>query len=97
MTLALSSKTEALVCRDSFEKLFDGANVSFCNINGKYYVSIRDLIMVVSEKNPNRAAETWSRDIKENKKKELAEFLETYQFPGILYIFEVTAIREHAN
>ena len=66
-----------------FGELLDGATVRATTINGKNYMSIRDLIMVVCEKTSKRASETWKRDINDDKKQELSEFLNTFQFRGI--------------
>jgi hypothetical protein len=68
-----------------FGELLDGATVRATTIRGKNYLSVRDLIIAVCEKTPKRASETWKRDIGNDKKHEISEFLETFQFRGILY------------
>jgi len=65
-----------------FGELLDGATVRATTIRGKNYISVRDLIMVVCEKNANRSCEIWRRDIGEDKKQEIRTFMETYRFEG---------------
>ena len=65
-----------------FGELLDGATVRATTINGKNYLSVRDLIIAVCEKTPKRASETWIKTIGENRKEELLMFMETFQFKG---------------
>jgi len=86
---------------NSFEEIFDGVNARYCNINGKYYMSIRDLIMGMCienstmdketwEKACDRASNIWTKNIDKKKKEELAEYLETFKFEGNIFfkVFE---------
>ena len=78
----------------SFEDLFDGVSARYCNIDGRYYVSVRDLIIGICVKNPKNdevswnaaciyASNTWIRIMKSEKKEELTEYLKVFQFKGI--------------
>ena len=81
----------------TFDNLFDGFSVRCCYLDGKYYVSVRDLIIGMCVESPKKDAEswnaacqyaskTWSR-IKENKKiQNLEDSLKTFQFKGNLSI-----------
>jgi len=69
-----------------FGELLDGAIVRATTIRGKNYLSVRDLIIAVCEKNANRSCEIWRRDIGEDKKQELRTFMETFRFEGSLRI-----------
>jgi hypothetical protein len=69
-----------------FGELLDGATVRATTINGKNYLSVRDLIMVVCEKNANRSCEIWRRDIGEDRKQELCNFMQNFQFKGNDYV-----------
>ena len=64
-----------------FDEIVPGATVRVATIGGVQYLSIRDVIMCVCDKNNHRAAETW-RNIPENKKQEVDEYLVNFQFPG---------------
>jgi len=65
----------------AIDEIVPGATVRFIFIDGKQYMSIRDLIMHVCGKDKNRASETW-RNIPQNQKNELSAFCNTYHFPG---------------
>ena len=78
----------------SFENLFDGVSARYCNIDGWYYVSVRDLIIGICVKNPKKdeaswvaaythASMTWINMCQSSKKKELTEYLKVFQFKGI--------------
>ncbi len=51
-------------------------------IGGLHYMSVRDLIMVVCEKNAKAAWQAWNRDISEVQRNELKQFTKIYQFQG---------------
>jgi len=79
-------------CAISINGCVDGATVRFTNINGKYYISVRDLI-ITSVHNPKSdektwlaackfASQTWKRGITKQQKDKLVKYLETFQFPG---------------
>lgn len=72
------SKTPATL---PFDDIVAGATVRFTTIDGVQYLSIRDMIMCVCDKDNKRAAETWDR-ITETCKDELSKYLAFYQFPG---------------
>ena len=63
------------------DEIVPGATVRFTIIDGKQYMSIRDVIMHVCGKDNHRAAQTW-REIPEKRKKELDEYCKTFQFTG---------------
>ena len=78
----------AIVSRDSevlksipFDDIVAGATVRFAEIDGVQYLSIRDIIMHVCEKDGNQACAVW-RTLAESKKNELKQFMSVYQFPG---------------
>ena len=64
-----------------FDEIVPGATVRVATIGGVQYLSIRDVIMCVCDKNNHRAAETW-RNIPENKKEDVQVFCLKHQFPG---------------
>ena len=65
-----------------FAELTGGpGGVRLAVIQGKTYMSIRDIIMVVCRKHSNMAGETW-RNISEEHKAEVADCLHYHQFPG---------------
>ena len=53
----------------------------FTVINGKTYMSIRDIIMVVSKKDALSATQTWG-NLSEEHKEEVVSFLEDFQSPA---------------
>ncbi len=78
----------------TFEELIDGFETRCCYIDGKYYISVRDLIIAVSRENPKEDKETWEKactyasntwqTIKKTTKltEELGDSLKTFQFEG---------------
>ena len=78
----------------TFEELFDGFEARYCYIDGKYYISVRDLIIAVSRENPKEDKESWEKaciyasntwqTIKKTTKlaEELGGSLKTFQFEG---------------
>ena len=65
-----------------FDEIVPGASVRFTCIDGKQYMSIRDIIMHMCGKDNHRAAEVW-RNIPEINKNELAPDCNNFQFPGV--------------
>ena len=66
----------------SFTELTGGTETVRCTtIAGKTYMSIRDIIMVVCKHDKKQANDTW-KDIPDRFKKEVAEFLNLFQFRG---------------
>lgn len=66
----------------SFDELVAGsADVRVTDDESVPAISIRDIIMVVCNKNNNDAGETW-RKLPDSYKQELQEFITTFQFPG---------------
>jgi len=63
------------------DEIVPGATVRFTIIDGKQYMSIRDVIMHVCGKDNHRAAQTW-REIPERYKNELEAYCKTFQFSG---------------
>jgi chromosome segregation ATPase len=64
-----------------FDELVPGATVRFTTIDGVQYLSIRDLLMHVNDKNPRRALEIWER-MPTAQKEEVSAFCADYKFPG---------------
>jgi len=64
-----------------FGEIAPGASVRFTYIDGDQYLSIRDIIMHLCDKDNNRAAQTW-REMPCNHKNELAPYCKSFQFPG---------------
>ena len=65
----------------SLDEIVPGATVRFTVIDGKQYMSVRDVIMHVCGKDKNQTAEIWRRMSDENKAA-LSTYCNTYQFPG---------------
>jgi len=65
----------------NFSELVSGATVRFTVIDGTQYISARDIIMAVCNKNVNDAGEVW-RNLRDDRKTELQEFVLTFKFPG---------------
>jgi len=64
-----------------FYEIASGATVCFTVINGKQYLSIRDLIMHMCGKDNKRASEVWER-LGCYEKAELSDHCMNFQFPG---------------
>jgi hypothetical protein len=64
-----------------FDELVSGATVRYTVKDGVQYLSIRDLIMVVCEKDGNHAQEVWRR-LPDDKKSEVHAFCVNFRFPG---------------
>ena len=69
------------VCQMNFDKLTSGATVRYAVIDGVKYLSIRDLIMVICEKDMNMAAEYWRR-MNFQTKYDIEKEIKSYKFPG---------------
>ena len=65
----------------SLNELVPGASASFTMIDGVQYLSICDIIMVMCDKNGEHAGQLL-RNLKENNKNELQQFLANFKFPG---------------
>jgi len=72
---------EKMSCVIPFGELVPDANVRFVRIDGQYYMSIRDLIMVFCETDNNYAGQIWRR-MSDGQKSEVSEDLFKYQFSG---------------
>jgi len=81
----------------TFEELFDGFEARYCNIDGKYYISVRDVIIGMCVPDPKKDAESWiaackyasqawQKTITPSVKEELADCLKIFQFEGNLLI-----------
>lgn len=64
-----------------FDELVPGASVRFTVKDGVQYLSIRDLIMVVCEKDNNDAGQIWRR-LPDDKKIEVQSSCLNFKFPG---------------
>jgi len=49
----------------NLDELVPGATVRFTVKNGTQYISIRDLIMLVCEKDRNQAGEVWKAEVQD--------------------------------
>ena len=83
-----ATEMSAVVSRDSelvksipFDDIVAGATVRFAEIDGVQYLSIRDIVMHVCNKDSNHAADWW-RTLAEEKKNELTQFLGFFRSPG---------------
>ena len=63
------------------DEIIPDATIRFTVIEGIQYLSIRDLIMHVCEKDGDHAGQTW-RNIPEYTKKGLDDFITNFKFPG---------------
>ena len=70
-----------MTCVIPFGELIPDASVRFTKIDGRYYMSIRDLIMVFCETDRKNACRIWNR-VTDDRKAEVASFLHHLQFPG---------------
>ena len=64
-----------------FDDIVPDAYVRFTFIDGKQYLSVRDIIMHVCDKDNKRASEVWER-LDSTHKNEILTFCKTFQFPG---------------
>jgi hypothetical protein len=64
-----------------FDEIAPGASVRLACIDGVQYLSIRDLLMHVHDKNPRRALEIWER-MPVALKEEVSAYCADYKFPG---------------
>ena len=64
-----------------FDEIVSGATIRVTVIDGKRYLSVRDMIMCFCEKNQNDAGEVW-RNLSPDKKIEVQESVLNYKFPG---------------
>lgn len=64
-----------------FDELTPGATVRFTLIDGVKYLSIRDIIMVVCQKDINQAGEVWRR-LNFQSKYDLNDEIKTFKFHG---------------
>ena len=83
-----ATQMSAVVSRDSevvksipFDDIVAGATVRFAEIDGMQYLSIRDIVMHLCDKNLNDAGAVW-RNLADQKKNKLQPFLNVFQFPG---------------
>ena len=65
----------------SFNEIIPEATVRFTLIDGVQYLSIRDIIMVMCDKNGNRAMETWAK-IPQIYKNEVTVYIGSFKFKG---------------
>ena len=64
-----------------FDEIVPGATVRLAVIQGTQYLSVRDLIMHLCDKNGDHACQTW-RLLSYSKKEELSKDLAAFKFPG---------------
>jgi hypothetical protein len=64
-----------------FDEILQGSSVRVATINEQQYLSIRDLIMHLCQKENDQAGYTW-RTIPDERKAELSEHLLVHKFPG---------------
>jgi hypothetical protein len=66
----------------SFEEIAKDKKVRITTINDEMYMSVVDFIMIIEEKNNNRAAEQY-RTIKARNENKFTEYIKEYKFQGI--------------
>jgi hypothetical protein len=64
-----------------FDEIAPGGSVRFAVIDGKQYLSIRDLIVHVCNVTFDYAGQIWRR-LSDEQRSEMKGFCKTYQFPG---------------
>ena len=64
-----------------FDEIVAGSTVRLISIDGLQYLSIRDIIMHVCDKDGDHSGAVW-RNLSDSKKSELREFLSNFKFPG---------------
>lgn len=77
----------------SFEDITPGASVRFTEINGKNYVSVRDLIMSMCMKNSYHSTNIW-KNIRNAHEKELQAdgSITTHRFPGPVFCIILSCV-----
>ena len=70
-----------MACVIPFDELVPNASVRFQIINGKHYLSVRDLIMVYCVTDRKNASKIWNRTT-DDKRTEVSPFMHHFQFPG---------------
>lgn len=63
------------------DEIAPGTTIRFTVIDGVQYLSTRDFIMHICEKDNKYASDLWM-DLSESKKSEVSKFLRTFKFPG---------------
>ena len=76
--IACNSDIHAVI---PFDEIVPGATVRLAVIQGTQYLSVRDLIMYLCDKDGDHACQTW-RLLPYSKKEELSEHLAAFKFPG---------------
>ena len=64
-----------------FDEIVPGATVRFCVVEGKQYLSVRDVIMHICGKDQHDAAQIWRRT-PPSRLSELGTFCSNFKFPG---------------
>ncbi len=75
------SVTKSVNQKMDFNDLIPGASVRYTVIGGVKYLSVRDFIMAVCQKNINDAGAVW-RNLSDEVKSEVQHFLLNYKFHG---------------
>ena len=69
------------VQRILFDEISEGLTVRYTTIDGKLYMSVRDIVMCVCGKDNDQAGQVW-RNLSIDVKNELRDFIDKFQFPG---------------
>ena len=69
------------VQRILFDEISEGLTVRYTTVDGKLYMSVRDIVMCVCGKDNNQAGQVW-RNLSIDVKNELRDFIDKFQFPG---------------
>jgi hypothetical protein len=64
-----------------FNEIHPGAAIRFTIIDNVQYLSVRDLIKIVCDKNQDEAGGVW-RNLSKDRKNQLQDHLSSFQFPG---------------
>ena len=71
-----------MTCVIPFCELFPNATVRFANINGTYFICIRDLIMMYCEKDSHDAHQIWRTRLSDECKREVTPHCSRWKFNG---------------
>jgi len=71
-----------MTCVIPFCELFPNASVRFTNINGTYFICIRDLIMMYCEKDSHYAHKIWRTRLSDECKEEVTPHCSQWKFNG---------------
>jgi hypothetical protein len=77
----IKTKIHEMTSVIAFDDILAGGSVRFTVIGGEQYLSVRDVIMVVSNKKQREACDTWA-DLPISRKNELSDYSRQFTFSG---------------